>query len=57
MAISTLLVVSAVCLIFAIFALVLALTDRRTTRWLRQARAQDEDRTCTRASFPDNHVA
>jgi hypothetical protein len=57
MTIGTLLVVSAVCLIFAIFALVLALTDRSTTRWLRQARAQDADRTSTRASFPDKHVA
>ncbi|WP_163152882.1 hypothetical protein [Bradyrhizobium uaiense] len=52
---STLIVVSAVCLIFAIFALVLALTDRSTTRWLRQR--DDENRASTRASFPDKHVA
>ncbi|WP_194471174.1 hypothetical protein [Bradyrhizobium sp. CCBAU 51753] len=55
MAVSTLLVVGAVCTIFAIFALVLALTDRSTTRWQRQG--HDEDRASTRASFPDKHVA
>lgn len=55
MAMSTLLVVAAVCLIFAIFALVLTLTDRSTTRWQRQG--QDEDRASTRASYPDKHVA
>ncbi|WP_155262461.1 MULTISPECIES: hypothetical protein [Bradyrhizobium] len=54
MAMSTLLVVTAVCLIFAIFALVLAVTDHSTTRWQRQD--QDKDRASTRASFPDKHV-
>ena len=55
MALSTLVVVAAVCLVFAIFAFVLALTDRSTTRWQRQV--QDEGRVSTRASFPDKHAA
>ena len=50
MAMSTLLVVTAVCLIFAIFALVLALTDRNTTRW-----RQEQDRASTRAAYPDKN--
>ena len=50
MAISTLLVVTAVCLIFAIFALVLAVTDRSTTRWLRE---RDGNGASTRAAYPD----
>lgn len=54
MAMSTLIVVAGVCLIFAIFALVLAWTDRSTTRW--QRRGQDEDHASTRATFPDKHV-
>lgn len=55
MAMDTLLVVATVCLVFSIFALVLALTDRSTTRWQRQG--QDEDRASTRASFPDKHAS
>ncbi|MGY3691675.1 cell division protein FtsX [Bradyrhizobium sp. USDA 3240] len=52
MAMSTLLVVSAVCLIFGIFALALALTDRSTTRWLRE---EDGNRATTRAAHPDKN--
>ncbi|MHC2256416.1 cell division protein FtsX [Bradyrhizobium embrapense] len=45
MALSTLLVVMAVCLIFSIFALVLAVTDRSTTRWRQE---QDRNGASTR---------
>ncbi|MGY4567162.1 hypothetical protein ACVWY5_000231 [Bradyrhizobium sp. USDA 3256] len=51
MAMDTLLVVAAVCLIFSSFALVLALTDRSTTRWLRHE--SDQDHASTRAAYPD----
>ncbi|WP_155262661.1 MULTISPECIES: hypothetical protein [Bradyrhizobium] len=50
MAMSTLLVVTAVCLIFGIFALVLALTDHSTTRW-----RQEQDQASTRAAYPEKH--
>ncbi|WP_375787835.1 hypothetical protein ACE10Z_10385 [Bradyrhizobium sp. Pha-3] len=49
---STLLVVTAVCLIFSIFALVLALADRSTTRWRQE---QDGNRATTRAAYPDKN--
>ncbi|VIO72919.1 hypothetical protein CI1B_45680 [Bradyrhizobium ivorense] len=52
MAMNTLLVVTAVCLMFSSFAIVLALTDRSTTRW-----RQEQDRASTRASYPDKNVA
>ncbi|MGY3530034.1 MULTISPECIES: hypothetical protein [Bradyrhizobium] len=52
MALSTLLVVTAVCLIFSIFALVLAVTDRSTTRWRQE---QDRNGASTRAAYPDKN--
>ena len=52
MAISTLLVVTAVCLIFSLFALVFAVTDRSTTRWLRE---EDGNGASTRAAYPDKN--
>ena len=54
MAMDALFVVCVVGLIFSSFALVFAVTDRATTSW--QRRRQDEDRTSTRASFPNKHV-
>ncbi|UFX45738.1 hypothetical protein HAP47_0003175 [Bradyrhizobium sp. 41S5] len=52
MAMSTLLVVAGVCLIFSIFALALVLTDRSTTRWRQE---QDGNRATTRAAYPDKN--
>ncbi|QIG97917.1 MULTISPECIES: hypothetical protein [Bradyrhizobium] len=52
MAMSTLLVVAAVCLLLSVFALVLVLTDRSTTRWRQE---QDENRAATRAAYPDKN--
>jgi hypothetical protein len=53
MATNTLLFVAAVGLWLSSFVLVLVVTDRSTTRWLRQG--PDENQASTRASYPDRN--
>ncbi|MFB9262379.1 hypothetical protein ACFFWD_04215 [Bradyrhizobium erythrophlei] len=50
MPIDSLVVAATVCIIFSSFALVLALTDRSTTRWQRER--QSREQSSTQASYP-----
>ncbi len=55
MPIDSLVVTATVCVIFTSFALVLALTDRRTTRWQREG--QSPEQFSTQASYPHQKAA